>query len=89
MGLGQYNSLGKYCDPHTACSVFLILVSMWLNEIKNKKEDGDITPFATPPPNHTVMLAFPLHTFQAVVTIRCMYIGNIDIIQHSEINSFR
>ena len=25
MGLGQYNSLGEYCDPHTASSVFLIL----------------------------------------------------------------
>ena len=26
MGLGQYNSLGKYCGAHTASSVFLILV---------------------------------------------------------------
>ena len=26
MGLGQYNSIGKYCGPHTASSVFLILV---------------------------------------------------------------
>ena len=26
MGLGQYNSLGKYCGPHTASSVFLILL---------------------------------------------------------------
>ena len=26
MGLGQYNSLGEYCGPHTALSVFLILV---------------------------------------------------------------
>ena len=26
MGFGQYNSLGEYCDPHTASSVFLILV---------------------------------------------------------------
>ena len=26
MGLGQYNSLGEYCGPHTASSVFLILV---------------------------------------------------------------
>ena len=25
MGLGQYNSLGEYCDPHTAASVFHIL----------------------------------------------------------------
>ena len=24
MGLGQNNSLGEYCDPHTASSVFLI-----------------------------------------------------------------
>ena len=23
MGLGQYNSLGEYCGPHTASSVFL------------------------------------------------------------------
>ena len=26
MGLGQYNSLGEYCVPHTASSVFLILI---------------------------------------------------------------
>ena len=26
MGLGQYNSLGEYCGPHTASSMFLILV---------------------------------------------------------------
>ena len=26
MGLGQYNSLREYCSPHTASSVFLILV---------------------------------------------------------------
>ena len=25
MGHGQYNSLGEYCGPHTASSVFLIL----------------------------------------------------------------
>ena len=24
MGLGQYNTLGEYCGPHTASSVFLI-----------------------------------------------------------------
>ena len=28
MGIGQYNSLGEYCGPHTASSVFLILVFM-------------------------------------------------------------
>ena len=26
MGVGQYNSLGEYCGPHTASSVFLILI---------------------------------------------------------------
>ena len=26
MGLGQYDSIVEYCDPHTASSVFLILV---------------------------------------------------------------
>ena len=26
MGLGKYNSLEEYCGPHTASSVFLILV---------------------------------------------------------------
>ena len=26
VGLGQYNSLGEYCDPYTASSVFLILI---------------------------------------------------------------
>ena len=28
MGLGQYNSLGEYCGPHTASSVFLILIPL-------------------------------------------------------------
>ena len=27
MGLGQYDSLGEYCGPHTASSVFLISLS--------------------------------------------------------------
>ena len=27
-GLGQYDGLGKYCGPHTASSVFLILISL-------------------------------------------------------------
>ena len=27
MGLGQYDSLGEYCGPHTASSVFLILLN--------------------------------------------------------------
>ena len=26
MGLGQYDGLGEYCGPHTASSVFLILL---------------------------------------------------------------
>ena len=26
MGLGQYGSLGQYCDPNTASFVFLILI---------------------------------------------------------------
>ena len=26
MGLGQYKSLGEYYDPHTASSVFLMLI---------------------------------------------------------------
>ena len=28
MGLGQYNSLGEYCDPHTASSVLLIFIHL-------------------------------------------------------------
>ena len=28
MGLGQYNSLGEYCGPYTAFSVFLILTRL-------------------------------------------------------------
>ena len=31
MGLGQYDSLGEYCGPHTASSVFLIVV--WICEV--------------------------------------------------------
>ena len=27
-GLGQYDGLGEYCCPHTAPSVFLIIISM-------------------------------------------------------------
>ena len=26
MGLGQYDSIGEYCVPHTASEVFLVLV---------------------------------------------------------------
>ena len=26
MGLGQYNSLGEYCGPHTASSVFFLVI---------------------------------------------------------------
>ena len=26
MGLGQYGSLGEYCGPHTASSVFLMIL---------------------------------------------------------------
>ena len=26
MGLGEYDGLGTYCDPHTASSVFLVLI---------------------------------------------------------------
>ena len=26
MGLGQYDGLGEYCGPHTASSLFLILL---------------------------------------------------------------
>ena len=36
MGLGQYNSLGEYCGPHTASSVFLILVFPLTSLEKNK-----------------------------------------------------
>ena len=25
MGLGEYNSLGKYCGPHTSSSVYILL----------------------------------------------------------------
>ena len=53
MGLGQYNGLGKYCGPHTASSVFLILIfklsenvhtlkdtacQSWINYIGLKRE---------------------------------------------------
>ena len=34
MGLGQYNSLGEYCGPHTASSVFLILI-FYIEDISN------------------------------------------------------
>ena len=33
-GLGQYNSLGEYCDPHTPSSVFLILIAIMILLIK-------------------------------------------------------
>ena len=36
MGLGQYNSLGEYCDPHTASSVFLVLVSQYVTDVFKK-----------------------------------------------------
>ena len=37
MGLGQYNSLGEYSGPHTASSVFLILISPCvINKLKTR-----------------------------------------------------
>ena len=34
MGLGQYNSLGEYCGPHTASSVFLILLPPYVSSVQ-------------------------------------------------------
>ena len=39
MGLGQYNSLGEYCDPHTASSVFLILLYARKSVVKTLQID--------------------------------------------------
>ena len=39
MDLGQYNSIGEYCDPHTAFSVFLIIILHVNNVIGNGKFD--------------------------------------------------
>ena len=39
MGLGQHDSLGEYCDPHTTSSVFLMLVNAFrtcINEVGQK-----------------------------------------------------
>ena len=33
MGLGQYDSLGEYCGPHTVFSVFLILVVLTTHNV--------------------------------------------------------
>ena len=44
MGLGQYNSLGEYCDPHTASSVFLILIfknANWPRECKGTSKKSN------------------------------------------------
>ena len=35
MGLGQYNSLVKYCGPHTVSSVFLISVNLKMFETQD------------------------------------------------------
>ena len=40
MGLGQYDSLGEYCDPHTASSVLLILVPTVHNVEFGGGDDG-------------------------------------------------
>ena len=42
MGLGQYNCLGKYCGPHTASYVFLILI-LYL-ECRVIPGEGDSSP---------------------------------------------
>ena len=34
MGLGLYNSLGEYCGPDTAYSVFLIVLPLGLESFK-------------------------------------------------------
>ena len=33
MGLGQYKSLGEYCDPHTASIVFRLSVEIILSHL--------------------------------------------------------
>ena len=41
MGIGQYNSLGEYCAPHTASSVFLILEGPVMGETRGTVKAGD------------------------------------------------
>ena len=43
MGLGQYYSLGEYCGPHTASSVFLILMQRARAGIIGMQEVGEYT----------------------------------------------
>ena len=45
MGLGQYNSYGEYCGPHTAYSVFLILFSPppFFKELKQTNKESTHT----------------------------------------------
>ena len=37
MGLGQYKSLGEYCNPNTASSVFIILILCYDSFCPNNK----------------------------------------------------
>ena len=66
MGLGQYNSIGEYCDPHTASSVFLILILSISRPLRSFRHPVYYLPLCLCPPltptphtTHTVSCSSP------------------------------
>ena len=49
MGLDQYNNLGEYCGPHTASSVFLILVWVLVSIIIRRPASALLDKLLCPP----------------------------------------
>ena len=67
MGLGQYDGLGEYCGPHTASSMFLILI--WL------PKDGPLTEYLHRGWSYYILLSGPLNSekthahFESVINL--------------------
>ena len=73
MGLGQFDSLGEYCGPHTASSVFLILLQPTGSEESGVLEVGSI-PVAIPPSCQDMKtIALQLHKHEYSWEVKIIY----------------
>ena len=74
MGLGQYNSLGEYCGPHTACPVFLILLYGNFTEICQFLQMSHFTTRAVKP----VLYCIIRFLKKSKNIIQKLYVQNVD-----------
>ena len=71
MGLGQYNSLGKYCEPHTASPVFLILLCYLLCEITFINKHTSVYSYT----KYTCILGFPFKKSLRIALLAYQTVG--------------